>query len=169
MNDTIRFDSIASPLGTMLLAAADDALFAIDFTDSRNVAPIGSDWRRDPDYPALRGAKAQLNEYFAGARKAFDLPLAARGTPFQRRVWAAIATVPFGSTLSYAELARRAGAPAAVRAAGAATGRNPWAIVVPCHRIVGSGGALTGYAGGLERKRALLALEAAQRPLTLAA
>lgn len=169
MNDTIRFDSIASPLGTMLLAVAGEALFAIDFTDSRNAAPIAAHWLHDPDHPVLRAAKAQLALYFGGARTAFDLPLAARGTPFQRRVWTAIATVPFASTLSYAELARRAGAPAAVRAAGAATGRNPWAIVVPCHRIVGSGGALTGYAGGLARKRALLALEAAQRPLTLAA
>jgi methylated-DNA-[protein]-cysteine S-methyltransferase len=169
MNDTIRFDSMAGPLGPMLLAAAGEAVFAIDFTDSRNAPAMAANWRRDPGHPTLRAAKAQLAEYFAGARRAFDLPLAARGTSFQRRVWTAIAAVPFGSTLSYAELARRAGAPAAVRAAGAATGRNPWAIVVPCHRIVGSGGALTGYAGGLERKRALLALEASRQPLTLAA
>jgi methylated-DNA-[protein]-cysteine S-methyltransferase len=157
----------------MLLTAAGDALFAIDFTDGRNAPRLTSrtisDWRRDPAHPALRAAKAQLAEYFAGARRAFDLPLAVRGTPFQRRVWTAIAAVPLGSTISYAELARRAGAPGAARAAGAATGRNPWAIVVPCHRIVGSGGALTGYAGGLERKRALLALEASRTPLTLAA
>ena len=95
----------------------------------------------------------------AGARKVFDLPLAPSGTPFQRVVWDAISTVPAGVTISYAELARRAGHPGSARAAGAATGRNPIAIVVPCHRIVGADGSLTGYAGGLDRKRALLALE----------
>jgi methylated-DNA-[protein]-cysteine S-methyltransferase len=97
---------------------------------------------------------------FAGTRTVFDLPLVPEGTPFQRDVWRAIGAVPFGATITYAELARRCGRPAAVRAAGAATGRNPLTIVIPCHRIVGSGGALTGYAGGLDRKRSLLALEA---------
>ena len=102
-----------------------------------------------------------MREYFAGARTTFDLPLEPAGTPFQRQVWAAIAAVPFAPTITYGELAARCGRSSAVREAGAATGRNPLTIVIPCHRIVGSGGALTGYAGGLDRKRALLALEAA--------
>jgi methylated-DNA-[protein]-cysteine S-methyltransferase len=100
-----------------------------------------------------------LREYFAGARTRFDIALAPAGTPFQRDVWSAIANVPFGETISYAELATRCGRPTAVRAAGAATGRNPNTIIIPCQRIMGTGGALTGYAGGLERKRTLLALE----------
>ena len=104
----------------------------------------------------------QLREYFAGTRTEFDLPLAPEGTSFQRGVWNAISGVPFGATISSGELARRCGRPSAVRAAGAATGRNPLTIVIPCHRIMGSGGALTGYAGGLDRKRALLTLEARQ-------
>jgi methylated-DNA-[protein]-cysteine S-methyltransferase len=103
----------------------------------------------------------QLAEYFAGQRTRFTLPLAPAGTPFQRAVWSGIATVPAGATISYSELALRAGHPGCVRAAGAATGRNPWSIVIPCHRIVGADGALVGYAGGLERKRSLLALERA--------
>jgi methylated-DNA-[protein]-cysteine S-methyltransferase len=106
-----------------------------------------------------------LREYFAGSRTAFELPLAPEGTAFQRDVWSAIRAVPFGETITYGELARRCCRPSAVRAAGAATGRNPLMIVVPCHRILGSGGALTGYAGGLECKIALLELESRQAPL----
>ena len=105
---------------------------------------------------------AQLDQYFAGSRKRFELLLGPNGTPFQRAVWNAIAQVPWGETLTYAELASRAGRPGSARAAGAATGRNPLSIIVPCHRIVGSDGSLTGYAGGLDRKQKLLALE---RPL----
>ena len=101
----------------------------------------------------------ELREYFAGARTRFDVPLDPAGTPFQRKVWREIAAVPCGTTISYTELARRCGRPAAVRAVGAATGRNPMTVIIPCHRIVGSDGTLTGYAGGLDRKRALLELE----------
>jgi len=108
----------------------------------------------------LRDAAVQLREYFAGARTRFDIPLAPAGTPFQREVWRAIGEVPFGETITYAELARRCDRPSAARAAGAATGRNPITVIIPCHRIIGSGGALTGYAGGVDRKRALLELEA---------
>ena len=99
--------------------------------------------------------------YFEGKRQCFDLPVASEGTPFQREVWNEIARIPFGKTITYAELARRVGSPRAVRAAGAATGRNPLSIVVPCHRVVGAGGTLTGYAGGVDRKARLLALETA--------
>jgi len=160
MKITFRYLRTPSPLGEMLLVAADDALTGIHFDGQRYQPAPGADWRQDAGHPALRAAQAQLAEYFAGARTAFDLPLAPAGTPFQRAVWAAIRTVRYGETISYGELAARAGAPRSIRAAGAATGRNPWGIVVPCHRIVGADGALTGYAGGLERKRALLALEA---------
>ena len=168
MNTGIHYDRVPGPLGTMLLIARGDGLAGIHFEGERWQPAIGADWRRAPGHPLLRAAQAQLDEYFAGRRTRFDLPLAPLGTPFQRAVWAAIAAVPYGATLAYRELAARAGRPRSVRAAGAATGRNPWTIVVPCHRIVGADGALTGYAGGLERKRALLALEAPRMPLAQA-
>ena len=110
-----------------------------------------------------RGGDRSFANTSPGRARPFDLPLAPEGTPFQRDVWSAIGAVPFGETITYAELARRCGRPSAVRAAGAATGRNPLTIVIPCHRIMGSGGALTGYAGGLDRKRALLDLESRDR------
>jgi len=160
MNDDVRFDRMAGPLGPMLLVARGDALAGIHFDGQRYQPPIGAHWRRQPNDPLLRSARRQLDEYFAGERTAFDLPLAVVGTPFQRAVWHAIAAVPYGATIAYRELAARAGRAQSIRAAGAATGRNPWAVVVPCHRILGSDGTLTGYAGGLDRKRALLALEA---------
>ena len=103
--------------------------------------------------------RRQLEEYFAGERDEFDLPVGAPGTPFQQRVWDELARIPYGQTISYAELASRIGRPTAVRAAGAANGANPVSIVIPCHRVIGSGGALTGYSGGLEAKRFLLELE----------
>jgi methylated-DNA-[protein]-cysteine S-methyltransferase len=160
MNDNVRYEISPTPLGTMLLVARGEALTRIDFDEARHRPVIGADWRRAPHDPVLRAARTQLEEYFAGRRRRFELPLAPLGTAFQRAVWAAIGAVPFGATIAYRELAARVGRPDSARAAGAATGRNPWAIVVPCHRIVGADGALTGYAGGLERKRALLALEA---------
>jgi methylated-DNA-[protein]-cysteine S-methyltransferase len=159
MKTTVCFDRMPSPLGPMLLVAAGETLAAIHFDGQRHQSPIGADWRHAPGHPALRAAQAQLEEYFAGMRTEFDLALAPVGTPFQRAVWTAIRTVRYGETITYGELAARCGAPRSIRAAGAATGRNPWGIVVPCHRIVGADGSLTGYAGGLERKRALLALE----------
>src|SRR5262249_49741977 len=113
----------------------------------------------------VRETARELREYFAGARKEFDIALAAEGTPFQTSIWRAISSVKYGHSITYSELARRAGHPEAVRAAGTATGRNPITIIVPCHRIVGSDGSLTGYAGGLERKRALQELEGGARSL----
>jgi methylated-DNA-[protein]-cysteine S-methyltransferase len=168
MNRIVRYTEIATSLGTLRLAATDAGLVGIAFEGDRHAPPTGAGWIRDPGFPALRAAAAQLTEYFAGRRTEFDLPLAAVGTSFQRSVWTAIAAVPSGETISYAELARRAGCPGSARAAGAATGRNPLAIVVPCHRIVGSDGSLTGYAGGLDRKRALLAHEQALAELRAA-
>ena len=169
MNELLAYETMTSPLGEITVFAKGDALTAIWFTGQRYAPPIGSAMRRDPGHPAIVAAQRQLNEYFAGTRTTFDLPLASIGTSFQRAVWREIAGVRFGETIAYRELAQRAGYPDAIRAAGAATGRNPWAIVVPCHRIVGSDGSLTGYAGGLDRKRALLGLETTQVRLTLAA
>jgi methylated-DNA-[protein]-cysteine S-methyltransferase len=159
MKTSIAYCNIKSPLGDMLLVANDDALCGIYFAGQKYEPQLGSEWREDARRAVLRAGSMQLAEYFAGTRVDFDLPLAPAGTPFQHAVWSAIAAVPWGATITYAELAKRAGRPGSVRAAGAATGRNPLTIMIPCHRIVGANGALTGYAGGLDRKRALLLLE----------
>jgi methylated-DNA-[protein]-cysteine S-methyltransferase len=153
-----RFDG---PLGRMLLAATDLGLAGVWFEGQRH-GPDPRGWREDPRHPVLREAVAQLRAYFAGERAAFDLPLDLQaGTPFQQSVWSALRDIPRGGTASYAQLARRLGRPQAARAIGAAVGRNPLSVVVPCHRVLGTDGSLTGYAGGLERKTALLKLEGA--------
>jgi methylated-DNA-[protein]-cysteine S-methyltransferase len=150
-----------SPLGSMLLAATDRGLAGVWFVGQRH-GPDASGWPEEPQHPVLQQAMAQLRAYFAGERTSFDLPLDLQaGTPFQQDVWAALLAIPRGGTTSYAELARRLGRPQAARAIGAAVGRNPVSVVVPCHRVLGTGGGLTGYAGGLERKTALLELEGA--------
>jgi methylated-DNA-[protein]-cysteine S-methyltransferase len=152
----------ASPLGAMILAASDTGLAGAWFEGQRHI-PDCSGWRQAPRHPVLLDAMAQLDDYFAGRRATFDLPLdVTGGTPFQQTVWQVLRTIPRGQTISYGTLGERAGCPAAVRAVGAAVGRNPLSIVVPCHRVVGADGSLTGYAGGLERKRALLQLEGAR-------
>jgi methylated-DNA-[protein]-cysteine S-methyltransferase len=153
------YDFTNSPQGQMLLVADERGLSGVYFDGQKYLPRVGTEWRRDSNHPVLRQAKRELAEYFGGKRKRFEVALAPAGTPFQKSVWKAISTVDFGETISYGELARRAGSPGSGRAAGAATGRNPITIIVPCHRIVGSTGSLTGYAGGLDRKRALLALE----------
>jgi methylated-DNA-[protein]-cysteine S-methyltransferase len=144
---------LATPLGSLQLIARDGLLERIAFP--------GTHVERLPaqDAPVLSRTVAQLGEYFAGRRRVFDLPLAAAGTAFQETVWAALAAIPFGETRSYGDLARDLGRPRAVRAVGAANGRNPLPIVVPCHRVIGADGSLTGYAGGMARKRWLLELE----------
>ena len=152
------YDEFRSPQGPMVIAATAKGVAGVYFKGQKHF-PETRDWRRDPRHPALRQAKRELQEYFARRRRRFTVPVDPAGTPFQRAVWKAIAKVRFGGTLTYGELARRAGHPGSARAAGAATGRNPLGILVPCHRIVGADGSLTGYAGGLARKRALLALE----------
>ena len=154
-----RFARFETPLGTVLATAAGGFITSVNFIDAKYTKPIDPEWTQDPDSPALKECAAQLGDYFGGKRRSFDLPLAPEGTPFQKRVWQEIARVPFGATLTYSELAARAGAAGSARAAGAATGRNPIAVIVPCHRIVGSDGSLTGYAGGLERKTKLLEIE----------
>jgi methylated-DNA-[protein]-cysteine S-methyltransferase len=148
-----------SPLGTMLLAATDRGLAGIWFVGQRH-GPDSTGWPVDASHPVLREAIAQLASYFAGERTSFDLPLDLQGgTAFQQDVWQALLAIPSGGTTSYAALARTLGRPQAARAVGAAVGRNPVSIVVPCHRVLGTGGSLTGYAGGIERKTALLRLE----------
>ena len=156
-----RYRRIDTELGPLFATVADDGIAAIHFVGGRHAPIIGSDWIEDASSPLLDACEAQLRDYLRGRRRDFALPLAARGTAFQQRVWREIASIGYGATISYGELARRCGAPEAIRAAAAATGRNPLSIVVPCHRVVGADGSLTGYAGGLDRKARLLALEAA--------
>jgi methylated-DNA-[protein]-cysteine S-methyltransferase len=163
------YDLYESPHGRMLLVANDEGLSGVYFDGQKYLPKVDPEWRRDARHALLRQAKRELAEYFGGERERFETALAPEGTPFQRSVWKAISKVGFGKTITYAELARRAGYPGSARAAGAATGRNPISIIVPCHRIVGSDGSLTGYAGGLDRKRALLALESGIQDLLAAA
>lgn len=155
------YDLYESPHGRILLVASDKGLSGVYFDGQKYHPQLAAGWRHDARHAPLRQAKRELAEYFGGERKRFETALAPEGTSFQCAVWKAISTVDFGTTITYGELARRAGSPGSARAAGAATGRNPIGIIVPCHRIVGSNGSLTGYAGGLEKKRALLALEGA--------
>jgi methylated-DNA-[protein]-cysteine S-methyltransferase len=156
-----------TPLGPVLLAATPRGLAGLWFEDQRHHPdttgwPIADEAADGATRAVLAQARAELDGYFAGTCRAFTVPLdPLRGTPFQRAVWAALQAVPRGAPTTYGALARALGSPAAVRAVGAAVGRNPLSVVVPCHRVVGSDGSLTGYAGGLARKRALLALEAA--------
>ena len=157
----IRYARFATPIGTLLATAAGGALTGLYYEGGRHAPAAGADWIEDANAVPLRECARQLREYLDGVRKSFDVPLAPDGSEFQRRVWIEIARIPYGETLTYAQLARRAGAPGSARAAGAATGRNPVSIIVPCHRVVGSDGSLTGYAGGLARKAKLLDLEGA--------
>ncbi|MEK6242870.1 MAG: methylated-DNA--[protein]-cysteine S-methyltransferase [Pseudomonadota bacterium] len=159
------YDNYESPQGGMLLVANDKGLAGVFFNRQKHHPKRQADWKQDPHHRVLQQAKRELAEYFSGKRKRFEVALAPEGTPFQRAVWKGISTVRFGETITYGELARRAGCPGSARAAGAATGRNPIGIIVPCHRIMGANGALTGYAGGIDRKRSLLALEGVGRDL----
>lgn len=146
-----------SPVDDLRIVATDDALVAIEFAPHRDDAVAG---QRSDDHPFLQEVVGQLNAYFDGERTDFDLPLAPQGTPFQQEVWAALRTIPYGGTASYGEIAVQLGrAAGASRAVGLANGRNPVPIVVPCHRVIGASGKLVGYAGGMERKQVLLALE----------
>lgn len=151
--------TIQSPIGDLTLVA-EDGLVAGIFMDEHRHGPTSADLGT-ADAAAFGAVTEQLREYFAGRRREFDLTVAPVGTEFQRRVWQQLRAIPYGSTISYGELARRIGQPSAVRAVGLANGRNPVSIVVPCHRVIGSTGALTGYGGGVERKRFLLELELA--------
>ena len=164
--DTPVYETLDSPVGQLLLVGDGRALTGLHMLSNGRPEPAGGDdWLRDP-FPFAEAA-GQLRAYFAGDLTEFDLPLAPRGTAFQRAVWAALRDIPHGRTVSYAEIAARLGRPGAARAVGAANGRNPISIVIPCHRVVGSAGALTGYGGGLGRKRFLLELESPRREYTL--
>lgn len=151
--------TLSTPLDTMLLAASESGLQGAWFVGQRHFDGPAEDWQRSDQHPLLCEAAAQLSAWYAGQRRTFDLPLAPIGTPFQQAVWAELARIAHGSTRTYGELAASLGRPTASRAVGAATGRNPLSIIIPCHRLVGRDGTLTGYAGGLDRKRALLAFE----------
>jgi methylated-DNA-[protein]-cysteine S-methyltransferase len=137
-----------------------DTLSGLYMQDGRKPAKITADWKESA--ASFIDVKQQLEEYFAGERTTFDVKLAAEGAPFEREVWHALEAIPYGETVSYGEIARRVGQPTASRAVGTANGRNPISVIVPCHRVIGANGSLTGYGGGLERKRLLLELERGQ-------
>ncbi len=156
---TLIQTSFESPLGRLILAASAGHLVGVWFDGQRH-QPDTSHWPEKPDHPVLQRAKSQLHDYFAGHRKAFDLPLDfGQGTAFQQAVWHALQEIPCGTTSTYGALSAALGRPTAGRAVGGAVGRNPLSVVLPCHRVMGANGTLTGYAGGLARKTALLQLE----------
>ena len=161
----IRWDTMASPIGTLLLTGTKEGLTGLYLETGGAASAAVMSAVRDP--AAFAGAKRQLQEYFDGTRREFSLPLLPEGTPFQQMVWEALRDIPYGTTISYQELANRIGAEKAVRAVGAANGANPIPIIIPCHRVIGADGSLTGYGGGIERKRWLLDHESGQRPLPL--
>lgn len=151
------YDVIPSPVGDLLLTGEDDALTGIFFEQHRYGPPVSTDWLQAPEL--FQRVREELSAYFRGERRIFSTSLLLRGTPFQQSVWKLLREIPYGETTTYGELAKRLGVPNASRAVGAAVGRNPVSIIVPCHRVVGSTGAVTGYAGGTDRKLALLKLE----------
>lgn len=154
------FDDFNTPIGLLTVAVDPSGLRYVLFANNKYDASGRDSWQRDKS--ATRAARTQLEEYFAGERRNFDLELNPVGTEFQRRTWLALANIPFGKTCSYGALAEQLGAPKAVRAVGAANGRNPLPIILPCHRVIGSDGSLTGFGGGLPLKQWLLAHECAK-------
>lgn len=157
--ETLYWHEFDSPVGRLLLAGDGESLIQVCFQSGPRPQKLRDGWVANA--APFRKALTQLDEYFAGERRRFDLPLAPRGTDFQRRVWRALLDIPYGKTISYGELARRIGNPSASRAVGLANGANPLPIVVPCHRVIGADGSLTGFGGGLPIKRRLLAIEGA--------
>lgn len=156
---TFSYKTMASPVGELKLVASARGLAAILWEDDDPARVRLGPLVEDAGHPVLVEAERQLGEYFAGTRQSFDVPLDFHGTDFQKSVWAALLAIPYGETRSYAEIARAVGRPTAFRAVGAANGRNPISIIAPCHRVVGTNGALTGFAGGLEAKALLLGIE----------
>jgi len=159
----VFYTTFESPVGLLLLAGDSDALRLVSFESSKHAPPLCADWKEDkaPFTEVIR----QLRAYFCGELREFDLPLALEGTEFQRRVWNALREIPYGATISYLQLAERIGNPKAVRAVGLANGSNPIPIIVPCHRVIGSDGSLTGFGGGISTKKKLLELESKQLSL----
>lgn len=160
---SLFYDRFDSPIGPLTVAGNAAGIAHILFASNRHEAKGREHWRHDP--APVAQAREQLLQYLHGERSRFDLPLAPQGTPFQLRVWHTLAEIPFGSTWSYLQLATRIGQPSATRAVGAANGRNPLPIVLPCHRVIGRDGSLTGFGGGLQTKAALLRLEQPQASL----
>jgi methylated-DNA-[protein]-cysteine S-methyltransferase len=157
MSTTVCYRYLETPLGRLLLVGDGPFLTGLYTAEHKRIAGPVAAWQHSDD--AFAAAVEQLEDYFAGRRQAFDLPLRPKGTPFQQRVWQELMQIPFGRTITYAELAERVGNPAASRAVGNANGRNPISIIVPCHRVIGADGKLTGYAGGVEMKRRLVEWE----------
>ena len=153
----VFYTHMASPIGALLLAGTETAVHHLSFPTGHKAFGPAEGWRSDP--APFREVERQLNAYFEGALRAFELPLHLSGTPFQNTVWTYLADIPFGETRTYGQLARAIGRPQASRAVGAANGNNPLPIILPCHRVIGSNGALTGFGGGLPTKRYLLTLE----------
>ncbi|WP_109125751.1 methylated-DNA--[protein]-cysteine S-methyltransferase [Dyella sp. C11] len=156
-SETLWYDNMPTPIGTLMLVADDTGLREVWFSTGRQQRTPDENWVRSRE--PLAEARRQLDEYFAGERQHFDLTLRPHGTPFQQQVWWELARIPYGTTISYGELARRIDHPQAMRAVGAANGRNPLPIILPCHRVIGANGSLTGFGGGLPTKRFLLSLE----------
>ena len=156
---TMNWLTIDGPVGPLLLVEAGGQLTKLHFDSDKASAQLPAEARRESSL--LRETRAQLKAYFAGRLKDFELPLSPSGTPFQERVWRGLLDIPYGETISYAELARRVDSPRGYRAVGSANGSNPIALIIPCHRVIATGGGLGGYGGGLDRKRWLLALEGA--------
>lgn len=155
------YDIIDTPLGQMTLVGDEHALIHIDLPEAKRPLPIAAEWRRDAK--RFSEERRQFDRYFDGTSKTFDLPLAPRGTPFQQEVWRALCGIGYGETISYGELASRIGRPKASRAVGLANGANPLSIIVPCHRVIGANGSLTGYGGGMDAKKWLLDHEQGRR------
>jgi methylated-DNA-[protein]-cysteine S-methyltransferase len=158
MSEKTCYSVMKSPIGDLVLISNGEALTGLVMNMHKDEVAGSQDWKRDDRL--LAPVRKQLEEYFAGERMEFDVPLEVEGTEFQKRAWAELRRIPYGETISYSEQARRMGKPAAVRAVGSANGRNMISIIIPCHRVIGADGSLAGFGGGIERKRALLELEA---------
>jgi methylated-DNA-[protein]-cysteine S-methyltransferase len=156
---SLAYKVMQSPVGNLKLVASDQGLVAILWQNDKPSRVRLNELVEDTTHPILLDTERELGEYFAGKRRGFSVPLDMRGTAFQKNVWHALLGIPFGETRSYGQLAKQLGNPQAMRAVGAANGRNPISIIVPCHRVIGSSGKLTGFAGGLETKAQLLSLE----------
>jgi len=161
--DRVCYAWLESPVGPLLLAGTRDALRVLSFSSGKHAVPVSPEWTEDAS--VFQRAITQLREYFAGRRKTFDLALSPNGTDFQQEVWRELRSIPYGETVSYMQLAKRIGRPKAVRAVGAANGANPIPIIIPCHRVIGNDGSLTGFGGGLPLKKRLLELESRQLAL----
>ncbi|MGE0045016.1 MAG: methylated-DNA--[protein]-cysteine S-methyltransferase [Hyphomonadaceae bacterium] len=157
---------VKSPVGDLYIASEDGALIACEFEDyERGMAHNAHKEKKGGKDAVLDQARRELDQFFAGTLKRFTIPVAPRGTEFQRKVWRALQAIPYGRTTSYGQIAAKVGLPQAMRAVGAANGRNPICIIIPCHRVIGADGSLTGFGGGLDRKRFLLGLERGEAPL----